>query len=178
MAIEIVPKPKLRAKAGISLFDALYYLVIFLLIVTFLSYFVLNFLSQSVQKELKEIETAISQKQTKEIKMLEERVLASGDKIDVFSVLLNFHTRTSTFFNFLREHCHKKVFFSKIDLDVEESEVLLSGTAESFRALGEQTLIFKKQYLVKNVFLSAASMGREGGIEFELTLFLDPNIFK
>jgi len=145
---------------------------------TFLSYFALGRFNKSSQKELEELRAAISEKRTPRTKELEEEVLSSKKKIDIFSTLLDSHKKSSGFFKFLKETCHKKISFSKVDLDIEEAKVELSGKAESFRVLGEQVLILKKENLIQNLSLSKVSLGREGGIEFDLVLFLNPKVFK
>jgi len=178
MAIEIIPKKKIRKWIEISPFEILYYLVIILLLVVFLSYFGFDILINSSQQELAELEASISQKESKEVQMLEERVLQSKEKIDTFAALLGAHKKSSNFFSFLKQNCHQEIFFSKVDLNVEESEVSMSGKAESFGTLGEQILIFKTQDFVEGLVLHRISMGKEGGIEFGLSLSLNPEIFK
>jgi len=180
MAIEIIPKPKIKGKPKIEIapLDLLYYLVIFLLCLTFLSYLGMLFLSQSLQKELADLKTAIAQKESKEAKLLEQRILNTKEKIDTFFTLFSSYKKSTALFNFLKENCHKKVFFSKVDLNVPENKLLLSGRAESFRALQEQMLIFQKEALVKDALLTDISIGEEGGVDFNLTLIFDPKVFK
>jgi Tfp pilus assembly protein PilN len=149
---------------------------LFLLIVA--GYFGLVFFSRSSQEKLKEIEEIIVQKETPEIMALEKEILKAKEKTEIFAVLLDSHRRTSNFFNFLKENCHKEVFFSKLELDVEGSRATLWGIAKNFQALGEQMLIFREQDLVRSVELTDISLEKEGGVGFKLILLFDTGILK
>jgi len=178
MAIEIIPKPKVKPKLKISLIEILYYFSVALLFLALLSYFGLEYLIAKSQTKLEELKTKILEKETIETRSLEQDILNKKKKIDLFADLINSHKRSSHFFEFLKGICHKKAFFSKITLDVSKSGAEISGQTENFEALGEQLLIFQKEKLIKDSNLTKISIGKEGEIEFDLVLSLDPEIFK
>lgn len=178
MAIDIIPKQEVKQKFVISPFEILYYLVIILLFVTFLSYFIVEISLKRSEQTLDELKTAISTKETKELKALEADVLRSKQQIDIFSHLFASYKKASSFFNFLKQNCHKQVFFSGINLNIEKDALEITGKAENFKVLGEQMLIFQMQDFIDNVSLMSLSMEREGGIEFGLSFSLDAKIFK
>jgi len=178
VAIEIIPKPKTEAGIKTSLFKVLYYLTILLFLLIVAGYFGLIFLSKSSRERLQRIEEMIAQKETPETAALEEEILKAKEKTEIFAVLLNSHRRTSNLFNFLKENCHREVFFSKVDFDIEGSRITLWGIAKSFQALGEQILIFKEQNLIRKVELANISLQKEGGVGFKLILIFDASILK
>ena len=178
MAIEIIPKQKIEKKFQISISEIIYYLVVILLITSFLSYFGLDILAKSSQRKLIELKTDISEQETKKVKALEQEVVLKQKKIHVFTGLLDSHKKTSYLFDFLKKNCHEKVVFSRIELDSQAPQTIVSGIASSFRVLGEQIMIFQEQEFIENAELSKASLGKEGGIDFTLKLYLDSQIFQ
>ncbi|MBL7156305.1 MAG: hypothetical protein ISS87_01770 [Candidatus Pacebacteria bacterium] len=178
MAIEIIPKQREKKKIKISVFDILYYIISILLVLSFLSYLGLIFLIKTSETRLGELGTAIIEKQTKETQELEKRVLATKKKIDTFAILINDHKQTSNMFSFLAETSHKKAFFSDLKLNVESFTADIFGKTEGFKTLGEQVLIFNEENLIKDVALTEVNIGKQGKIEFNLTLLFDSEIFK
>jgi len=178
MAIEIVPKQRTKQGIEISSVTILYYLSIVALFVIFSIFLGLNFIYKSSQKELIKIEDTLRSKETSETKALEQKVLVAKDKIDLFSGLFNSYKKGTSFFNFIKENCHKKVYFSKAAINLERSEFSTSGVAEGFGALGEQILILKNSELVREVRLSRVSLEKEGGVRFDLVVLFTPNVFK
>ena len=178
MAIDIIPKQETKQKTAISPFKILYYLVVILLFATFLSYFFIEVSLKGAKQNLEELKIAISAKETKELKELEAGILRSKKQIDIFSSLFASYKKASSFFNFLKQNCHKQVFFSNLDLNIEGCALDIAGKAESFKVLGEQILVFQEQGLINNVSLTSLSMEREGRVKFELSLSLNSGIFK
>ena len=179
MPVEIIPKKRtVVSKPGISPFNILYYLALILLFIAFLSYFWINISYKKSKQELAGIEAAIAEKETKKVKSLEERVLLAKEKIETFTALFRRHKKTTNLFDFLKQNCHKKAFFSRTEIDAEQSIVKLTGKVESLRALAEQILIFREQDLVNNLTLLEVNIGKKGGIDFEIKLSLNSQIFR
>ncbi|MCJ7786741.1 hypothetical protein MUP06_00800 [Patescibacteria group bacterium] len=174
MAIEIIPK---KTEAKLPAVNILFYLSLILLIIFALSYFVLGYFQKKSAKTLQDIEDIISQKETS-AKALKEKIFGYQEKIEVVASLLTSHQLSRNFFTRLEDLSCPKVFFSNLDLDVGKSQVSLSGQTESFEALGQQLLIFKKGEFIKDVNLTKVSIGKEGEIEFTIELSFDPQIFK
>jgi len=83
----------------------------------------------------------------------------------------------SKFFDFIQESTHPKVWFSAVEVNRNENQATLGGSAENFQALGQQFLIFKNSPLIKNISLSNIIIGKNGRVEFSLRLRFDPQIF-
>lgn len=174
MAIEIIPK---KTEAKLPAVNILFYLSLILLIIFALSYFVLGYFQKKSAKTLQDIEDIISQKETS-AKALKEKIFGYQEKIEVVASLLTSHQLSRNFFTRLEDLSCPKVFFSNLDLDVGKSQASLSGQTESFEALGQQLLIFKKGEFIKDVNLTKVSIGKEGEIEFSIELSFDPQMFK
>jgi len=174
MAIEIIPK---KTEAKLPAVNILFYLSLILLIIFALSYFVLGYFQKKSAKTLQNIEDIISQKETS-VKALKEKIFGYQEKIEVVASLLTSHQLSRNFFTRLEDLSCPKVFFSNLDLDVGKYQVSLSGQTESFEALGQQLLIFKKGEFIKDVNLTKVSIGKEGEIEFSIELSFDPQMFK
>ena len=178
MAIEIIPKPKKDFKIDISFFDVFYYIVLFSFFISIAFYLALILVDRRLEAQMEEINTAIIQKDTKEIRDLEAMVIKVKEKTDAFSNLVLDRKKNSSFFEFFSGICHKKVYFPGIRINTEEGTVDLSGKAQDFGALKEQIIVFGQQDLIKNITLSRASIGTQGGVVFDMILVLDPQVFK
>ncbi len=179
MAIEIIPKTKTKKTYFLGI---LFYFSLLLFITSLISYFALNFYQKRLEGELTNIKKGLEK--TADEKALEEEIFGSEknvgyqQKIKDFGVLLNAHKLPVNFFNFLEENTHPKVWFSKFNLDLEKNLLEMSGYADNFEVLGQQALIFKRQDFIKNMNLSMVSLGKDGKVNFDLQLTIDPKIFK
>ena len=179
MAIEIIPKTKTKK---VSFLDILFYFSLLLFLAFLISYFALNVYQKRLESELTNIKKDLEK--TPDEKALEEEIFGSEknigyqQKIKDFGVLFNAHKLPVNFFNFLEENTHPKVWFSKFNLDLEKNLLEMSGEAQNFEVLGQQALIFKRQDSIKNMNLPMVSLGKDGKVNFDLQLTIDPKIFK
>lgn len=176
MAIEIIPK-KVETKLP-TLLNILFYLALILLIISLLSSLALFLFQKNSKKVLQNIEEKLAEKGTPEERALEGKIILYQKKINDFSDLLNSHQSNLKFLTVLESLTHPKIFFSKVDLKIREGKVILAGTAENFEVLGQQFLIFKKENFIKDVSLTKVSISKEGKIDFNLELSLEPEKFK
>jgi hypothetical protein len=176
--LEIIPKQRAAPKPKVSLFEILYYLTLILFLIALLSYFWLGVSYRRSEQKLEEIEAGIAEKETKGVKALEERIIRAKAKIETFASLFKQYKKNTTLFNFLKENCHKKVFFSDVEIDAEENMLKIAGKVESFKVLAEQILIFRGQDFVNSLTLKSINISKEGGIGFDIILFINPQIFK
>lgn len=172
--IEIIPKPVAKLPRW---FNIVFYLSLVLLFLAISSYFVLNQSQKKSFKELQDLEEAIALERTPQRVNLEKEILLYQKKIDDFTFLFNNHLSISKFFDFLEKNSHPRVWLPQINLIPGQGQLIISGQTESFKALGQQLLIFKKEPLIKDISLTKISIGRRGEIEFSLNLSLDQKIF-
>ena len=84
----------------------------------------------------------------------------------------------SKFFEFLEEKVHPRVFFCEVNLSVQEEKVILSGQTDSFLTLQQQLSVLNKESIIEDLVLTKAALNKEGGIDFNLDIFLNKEIFK
>ena len=173
--VEIIPKP---VKKTPSWQIVLFYFSVLFAIMTIFAYFTLSSLEKSLEKDIQELTDKISQGKTAEVITLEKEILAYKKKIDDISPYIEQHILSSQVFDFLEKNTHPRIFFSKVTLSPKPSRVLLSGLCDSFLTLGQQFMILDEAPQVKSVGLNNIFLAEKGGIEFDLQMTLDSNIFK
>lgn len=178
MAVEIIPKPKIKKRLEISLIGVAYYGVIVLLFAALIGYGFSFLFEKNMSAQLGEFTALILEKYNPETQALEREILDFNEKLTVFKSAFGSFRKPSKFFGFLSPICHEKVFFSKTGLDVDKSAVQLQGNTESFKTLKEQMMIFGEQETISDIDLAKISILDEGGISFDVSLFLAPKIFK
>jgi len=172
--VEIIPKQIRKTPLWQ---DILFYSSLIILILSVVIYFMLgNFLKNSSQtRDL--LKNEAERKKTEEEQKLEDMVIGYQRKIEEFSKLIENYQQTSNIFDFLQKFSHPKVWFSKLEVSRGENQLLLGGSTENFEVLGQQFLIFKNNPLIKNISLANISITKDGKIEFNLRLRLDPQLF-
>lgn len=174
MVIEIIPKEKAKP---LRWQDVLFYISLFLLLVSIISYFALDYFIKGADQRLKELEAKLTEIKSPQQIALEEEVLDYKEKIEDFALLFNAHQKSSNFFDFLEKNTHPKVFFSELNLNTRGNRVSLSGRAENFQTLGQQLLIFQNSEYIQNLNLSGVRIGKEGEIKFNFDFSLTPRLF-
>lgn len=173
MAIEITPKPKIKAPLwAINLLI----LCLILLAALLVSYIYFKKASEKLTEDLKV--TTAENILAQEIKERSQELSLYQKKIDDFGILISEHKKTVNIFEFLERTTHPNVWFSDFGFDSPKNMVEVSGQAESFVVLGQQLLIFKKEEVIKAINLSDVSIGEEGGVNFSLSLTFNNQIFK
>jgi len=128
------------------------------------------------------LEKAIEVAGTKEEKKLENFVLSQQNKIKLFKELLQEHCYVSKIFDFLKKNCHQKVQFTALEYEYKKEDnqlaVGLEGNALNFRTLGEQILIFSQNKKVQQLEVRKIKLGKEGKVEFSMSLKLNPEILQ
>jgi len=172
--MEIIPKKTPQIPQWLNY---LFYLSVILLILVVAAIFVLdNYINKS-KEALSGLDEAIKSERTQERLALEKEVQTYARKIEDFSKIISQHLENSGVFVFLQSNCHPQVWFSQFTLDSLGNKIGLDGKSKSFKSLGQQILIFQEEKLVKSVNLEKVSLNKEGGVDFSLSLILDPQIF-
>lgn len=174
--IEIIPKPAAKLPFWQNF---LFYFSLGLLLVTILTYFILDNSIKKAEISLNDLEETLAKERTAEKIALEKEVLNYQKKIADFSKILAGHLFSSKFFEFIDEkNINDEILFSKMNLKPRQAEVSLSGQAKNCRILKEQIKAFKNDPKVEKGELTKINMGNEGQCDFGLNLKLDPDFFK
>ncbi len=173
--VEIIPKPIEQAAQWEKV---LLYVLMFLVVVLTISYFLLTNLEERSSVYNQELEIKIAQGRTTQRISLEEESFEQKKKIETIFPFLEAHTLSLEFFEFLESKTHPRIFFSKLNLNTEESKAILTGTTDSFSTLDQQLLVFNQDSLVEDLLLTAASLNKQGGVDFNLEIYLNKNFFQ
>ena len=175
MVQELIPKEKLKTPSFINF---LFYSSLVLVIILGACYLGIRIKISSIKSQIEETKIDVAKIEIEGDKETERQVLDYQEKINDFSKLFNKHKIASSFLGFLRGSTHPKVSFSTLDLNVETAQVILGGETENFKTLGEQILYLKENRFIKGLDLSKLALGKEGDVNFDINLSLDPEIFK
>jgi len=172
--MEIIPKPKRKLPSLETIF--LYFsILIFIFSISFSFHLWLK--AQSKKREISQIEEKILALKTPQIKKSEKAILKYQQKISHFSELIKDRLYYSKLFPYLEQRTHKKIYFSKMDLDFENSTLLLSGESPNFSVLAQQLEVLKKDQFLK-AQLKKLNLGKEGNVDFEIEINFDKKILK
>lgn len=173
--VEIIPKPIKEADKWQKI---LIYLLIFVTIVLIGTYFLLNNLEERSKLYVDELEKRLEQGRTAERITLEEENLNYKKKIETIAPFLEGHVLTLKFFELLEEKALPRVFFSKVNLNIQGEKAILSGQTDSFSTLQQQLSALNNEPMINNLLLTNATLNKEGGIDFGLDIFVNKEIFK
>jgi len=172
--MEIIPKPKRKIPSPETLF--LYFSILIFICTVFASFY-LFYQEKAKKREISQIEEKVLALKTPEIKKAEEEVSKYQEKISYFSDLIKEHLFYSKIFPYLEQKTLKKIYFSRMDLDFENSTILLSGQSPNFSLLAQQLEILKEDPSLK-AQLKEINLGKEGKIDFTIEITFDRNILK
>ncbi|PIP24810.1 MAG: hypothetical protein COX34_02200 [Candidatus Nealsonbacteria bacterium CG23_combo_of_CG06-09_8_20_14_all_36_12] len=175
MAIEIIPKTK--ARRPIFLINFLFFLGIFLLVLTIIAYFYLNNRIEKSSQTLKNLEENILQKRTPEVENLEKEIDSWRQKIEDYNFLFSQHRNPTNLFEFLEKVTHPQVWWTDFTFDATiPNSLRLKGVTQDFSTLQQQLIIFQNENFVQKINLNQVYFGKGGGVEFELEISLDLKI--
>jgi len=172
MAIEIIPKSKIRKTSLTGVLSVVLVIAVSLFLI---SYFILNFYKNKISREISDVEKTIQESPSE--KNLADGIFSYQKKIQDIDKLIGKHRVVANLFDNLEKNTHPKVWFSKLELDMENEILNLSGFSNNFEILGQQTLILEKQEFAKSLKLTKVSIEKDGKIKFELQLIFNPQIF-
>lgn len=173
--VEIIPRPIQKTPSWQKI---LFYASVFILAGIILGSLISGSLQKKYQAEIKTLEETLVQEKTPDKVAMEKDVILWQKKINDFTTLIAGHSTPSEFFTNFEEVCHPRVKFSQFNLDVSAASLGLSGTTDNFTTLAQQLFIFNNQSFIKSYDLTNISIGTKGGVDFGLTLSLDPEVFK
>ena len=173
--IDLIPK---KPKEEPVWQEILFYLSFAVLVFSLLIFLFLTRAMKVNNLELEKIEQELTREKTQEEISLENEVLTFEKKISVFSLLIDHQKRLSRVFDLFEKLVHPQVFFSKLSFTAKDNKILLGGTADNFQVLGQQSLLFTSEPLIRESNLEKAGINEDGGIDFNFGIILDNQFFK
>lgn len=174
MVIEVATK----IKKEFSWKDIILYVMIGAFIIFLLSFGILSIIQSKKEIKLSDLINKLTMRSSSE-QELENRILKYQKKIKIFSTLLDNHKMPLNVFNFLERNTHPKIWFSKLELNLENNNLNLIGQADDFETVSQQISIFNKnQEYVKKVTIIDVSKDIKEKINFNFKIDLNPQILK
>jgi hypothetical protein len=157
--------------------DVIFYFTVSLLIATILCYLIFLVKNNIQKNDIIKITEALQTVGTDAQKAQEKEVINYQRKINDFAQLLKNHTFSSHAFAFMQKETMPNIWFNQFGFNSKDSQVQLSGEADSLDALSRQVAGFEKNEYVKNLGSLTASLGESARMQFSFALTLDSNIF-
>lgn len=158
--------------------NVVFYLMFAGFIVVIFLYGIFYFKVSKANQAIFAIEEKISAYGTPEQKEHEQQVFDYKKKIDDFAVLVANHKMSSNIFTFLEAGTLPNVVFSGFTLSQAESEIRLSGEADSMATLSRQFEVLEsnKKY-VQSLSVLNSQITPAGKMAFVFNIVLKPEIF-
>ena len=106
----------------------------------------------------------------------ENAVIRLGDSLAVLSGIIANHSYFSGMFDLIGSLTHSRAVFTKFDADRDKSIITLKGLSQNYTVLAKQIVALRENNYVKSLEIKEINFGN-AGLEFELTLGVDPKIF-
>lgn len=106
----------------------------------------------------------------------ENAVINLNNSLASLSGIISNHSYFSGVFDLIGSLTHSKTVFTKFDADRDKGIIDLKGSAQSYTALAKQMVALRENNYVKALEVKGINFGSTG-LEFELTLGVDPQIF-
>lgn len=128
-----------------------------------------KYLSSQIQEVDRQVKT-----QSQQIPQ-EDRgaIVALFSQLSNLRLILDKHVNTSSFFKLLEATTHPRVYYTRLALNSDKNEVILTGQATSVTDVTEQVKIFQNRTEIEKVSLGNIS-NTGTGWQFDVTLGLAP----
>ena len=175
MAIELNEKKESNSitKKLVFLF-ALLFLIISSIGYVFLKYVIIV----NNETRIKELNQEISSQKSKEIIELETKAAEAEILIGDYKILFEERANIINFFTAFEAWAHPQIYYSDFTFDVETRTATMKGSVNSFGPIIQQMDIFQNQQLVENFLVSNVKLAEAGGVVFDLSLTIQPNLLK
>jgi len=107
----------------------------------------------------------------------QERLVRFYSQLQNLKDILDRHVIASKFLPFLERNTNKRVYYNRLELDVQQRTMNLDGLGESFEIVAQQLEAFNRapeveRFLVKNV------QAGDKAVRFAISVVLKPELFK
>lgn len=106
----------------------------------------------------------------------EKTVVNLSDSLAAFRNLAANHSYFSNLLDILGSLTYSKVVFTKLDVDRDKNTLQLKGSAQNYTALAKQMVALRENEKFNGLEVKGINFSTSG-LDFELTMFLDPKIF-
>jgi len=130
------------------------------------------------ETRIQELNQEINSQKTNELILMENNAIQVETTVNDFKILFNERPKTSNFFLNFQSWAHPQITYSNFALDSESRQVTMKGSTSYFGPILQQIDILKAQNLVEGYLISNVKLADVGGVTFDLSLTLKPELFK
>jgi hypothetical protein len=174
--INLVPEGFRQKKEKTS--KKLVIIPIVLIIITAIICAGLFFYEETLSNKISDLDNEIDQINQKISNELDTEVISFQKHLNNLKKMLDDHIYYSNLFSLIEKTTVPTVSFESFNGDVSSKKIQLKGKAISFSSLAKQIVAFREAEEIDKVNFSSASIGTDGGIGFDLSLFLKQEMFE
>ncbi len=132
-----------------------------------------------LESRINEVDQQISQLSAAVSQQDQENFIRFYSQLINFNKILEKHPLASKIFSLLEQITNKKVFYTDLDLRVEERKLALEGVAASYAVLAEQLASFDQEPLIASYALNQSQYSSaDRGVRFKAALTLKEGVLK
>ncbi len=175
MAIELNEKQESNSitKKLVFLF-ALLFLLFFSIGYIFLKYVII------VKNEVRitELQNDLNSQKSLEIIEMENKATEAETLVGDYKILFEERANIVNFFIAFESWAHPQIYYSSFVFDVETRTATMKGSVNSFGPIIQQMDVFQNQQLVESFLVSNVKLAEAGGVIFDLSLTIQPDLLK
>lgn len=149
-----------------------------LLVVSLLTYAGLSFgYRPYLQNQIAAADQAVNQLAASVPVSDQEKLVAFYSQILNLKSVLDNHIIASKILPFLERNTNRRVYYSRLDVDVNQRSLSLEGVAENYEILAQQLEAFNQAGEVERFLINESQLA-EGRARFKVLIILSPAMFK
>ncbi len=129
-----------------------------------------------IQAEIVDINNEIKTEASKVNTDDENTVVRLSDSLTALNGIVSNHSYFSGALDLVGSLTHSRAVFTKFDADRDKGTINLKGLTQSYTVLAKQMVALRENDYVKSLEVKGINFGNTG-LEFELTLGVDPQMF-
>lgn len=174
MAIEITPE---RKESTVSQKILFVFSAIFLAVSIGLYFYFNNFIIPQKIAELSKTTSTLAALTDNDLATKETELRTARDYIADFKILYENNPKSSAFFTAFQKWAHPKVTYSSFALNVNGKTLTLHGTTSNFQNVMQQIALLNNESTISSFDIENVQMSQDGGVSFDLSVTLKPDIF-
>ncbi len=152
---------------------------IMLLLVSSIGYIFLKYvIIVKNEARIMELNQEIASQKSKEIIELENKAKEVETILGDYKILYNERANVNNFFTAFEQWAHPQIYYSGFSLDVKGRSATMNGSVSSFGPIIQQMNVFQNQQLIESFLVSNVKLAEAGGVSFNLSLTVKPELFK
>jgi len=125
-----------------------------------------------------ELNNALSAQKSEELRQLEAQAYAIENLVSDYKILFENRPKASNFFDNFETWAHPQISYSGLSLNSDTRTATMKGAVSDFKPIIQQIKIFRSQALIESFQISNVKLASDGGVNFDLSITLKPELFK